>query len=188
MREKNWAKKSTPSPSSSFVTFCWHCCWQCWHCWYYMLILLKQSQTIFTVQPDLLNKCPLIVSQRESPIVSLIYEQPLMQVNWLSLGQLCLNPGYAYIDPLYSWLDQFESKPTFFFRFSHVKRRCEAQEMCGKSLNGLFRGITTQSQLVWSFESQSWVKVRVVKWCRKKWNEHGWMDGCVLRFMGLTPL
>ena len=63
----------------------------------------------------------------------------------------------------------------FFFRFSHVKRRCEAQEMCGKSLNGLFRGITTQSQLVWSFESQSWVKVRVVKWCRKKWNEHNLM-------------
>ena len=26
----------------------------------------------------------------------------------------------------------------------------------------------TQSQLVYSFESQSWVKVKVVKWCRKK--------------------
>ena len=33
----------------------------------------------------------------------------------------------------------------------------------------------TQSQLVWSFESQSWVKVKVVKWCRKKWNEHNLM-------------
>ena len=32
--------------------------------------------------------------------------------------------------------------------------------------------IKTQSQLVWPFESQSWVKVKVVKWCRKKWNEH----------------
>ena len=30
----------------------------------------------------------------------------------------------------------------------------------------------TQSQLVWSFESQSWVKVKVVKWCRKKWSFH----------------
>ena len=30
----------------------------------------------------------------------------------------------------------------------------------------------SQSQLVWSFESQSRVKVKVVKWCRKKWNEH----------------
>ena len=35
--------------------------------------------------------------------------------------------------------------------------------------------LTTQSQLVWSFESQSWVKVKVVKWCRKKWNEHNLM-------------
>ena len=32
-----------------------------------------------------------------------------------------------------------------------------------------------QSQLVCSFESQSWVKVKVVKWCRKKWNEHNLM-------------
>ena len=35
--------------------------------------------------------------------------------------------------------------------------------------------LKTQSQLVWSFESQSWVKVKVVKWCRKKWNEHNLM-------------
>ena len=136
MREKNWAKKSTPSPSSSFVTFCWHCCWQCWHCWYYMLILLKQSQTIFTIQPDLLNKCPLIVSQRESPIVSLIYEQPLMQVNWLSLGQLCLNPGYAYIDPLYSWLDQFESKPTFFLDFHMWNAGARHRRCVGRAWTG----------------------------------------------------
>ena len=33
----------------------------------------------------------------------------------------------------------------------------------------------TQSQLVWSFESQSWVKVKVVKRCRKRWNEHNLM-------------
>ena len=29
--------------------------------------------------------------------------------------------------------------------------------------------LKTQSQLVWSFESQSRVKVKVVKLCRKKW-------------------
>ena len=34
---------------------------------------------------------------------------------------------------------------------------------------------TTQSQLVWSFESQSRVKVKVVKWCRKKWFDHNLM-------------
>ena len=34
---------------------------------------------------------------------------------------------------------------------------------------------TTRSQLVWSFESQSRVKVKVVKWCRKKWNDHNLM-------------
>ena len=33
----------------------------------------------------------------------------------------------------------------------------------------------TQSQLVWSFESQSRVKVKVVKWCRKKWFDHNLM-------------
>ena len=33
----------------------------------------------------------------------------------------------------------------------------------------------TQSQLVWSFESQSRVKVKVVKWCRKKWFDHNQM-------------
>ena len=31
------------------------------------------------------------------------------------------------------------------------------------------------SQLVWSFESQSRVKVKVVKWCRKKWFDHNQM-------------
>ena len=34
---------------------------------------------------------------------------------------------------------------------------------------------TSQSQLVWSFESQSRVKVKVVKWCRKKWFDHNQM-------------
>ena len=33
----------------------------------------------------------------------------------------------------------------------------------------------TQSQLVWSFKSQSWVKVKVVKLCWKKWNEYNLM-------------
>ena len=33
----------------------------------------------------------------------------------------------------------------------------------------------SQSQLVWSFESQSRVKVKVVKWCRKKWFDHNLM-------------
>ena len=33
----------------------------------------------------------------------------------------------------------------------------------------------SQSQLVWSFESQSRVKVKVVKWCRKKWFDHNQM-------------
>ena len=33
----------------------------------------------------------------------------------------------------------------------------------------------TQSQLVWSFESQSRVKVKVVKLCRKKWFDHNMM-------------
>ena len=33
----------------------------------------------------------------------------------------------------------------------------------------------TQSQLVWSFESQSRVKLKVVKWCRKKWFDHNLM-------------
>ena len=32
-----------------------------------------------------------------------------------------------------------------------------------------------RSQLVWSFESQSRVKVKVVKWCRKKWFDHNQM-------------
>ena len=35
--------------------------------------------------------------------------------------------------------------------------------------------LTTQSQLVWSFESQNWVKVKVVTWCWKKWNKHNLM-------------
>ena len=33
----------------------------------------------------------------------------------------------------------------------------------------------TQSQLVWSFESQSRVKVKVAKLCRKKWFDHNMM-------------
>ena len=36
-------------------------------------------------------------------------------------------------------------------------------------------GHKSQSQLVWSFESQSRVKVKVVKWCRKKWFDHNQM-------------
>ena len=39
----------------------------------------------------------------------------------------------------------------------------------------LFNWYKTQSQLVWSFEFQSMVKVKVVKWCRKKWNGHNLM-------------
>ena len=35
--------------------------------------------------------------------------------------------------------------------------------------------LTTQSQLVWSFESQNWVKVKVVTRCWKKWNKHNLM-------------
>ena len=35
-----------------------------------------------------------------------------------------------------------------------------------------YNGLMSNSQLVVSFESQSWLKVKVVKWCRKKWNEY----------------
>ncbi len=35
-----------------------------------------------------------------------------------------------------------------------------------------YNDLMLKSQLVVSFESQSWLKVKVVKWCRKKWNEY----------------
>ena len=49
-----------------------------------------------------------------------------------------------------------------------------------RSLGDSFRSFIkkvnkSQSQLVWSFESQSRVKVKVVKWCRKKWFDHNQM-------------
>jgi len=36
----------------------------------------------------------------------------------------------------------------------------------------------TQSRLMSWYESCRWVKVKVVKWCRKKWNEHNLMYIC----------
>ena len=40
------------------------------------------------------------------------------------------------------------------------------------------RGVKTQSRLMSWYESCKWVKVKVVKWCQKKWNEHNLMYIC----------
>ena len=37
---------------------------------------------------------------------------------------------------------------------------------------------TTQSRLMSWYESCRWVKVKVIKWCQKKWNEHNLMYIC----------
>ena len=39
-------------------------------------------------------------------------------------------------------------------------------------------GVTTQSRLMSWYEYWKWVKVKVVKWCQKKWNEHNLMYIC----------
>ena len=38
--------------------------------------------------------------------------------------------------------------------------------------------LLTQSRLMSWYESCKWVKVKVVKWCQKKWNEHNLMYIC----------
>ena len=58
---------------------------------------------------------------------------------------------------------------------SHPRTLLHALPEVLKIILKLTTQLMAQSQLVWSFESQSRVKVKVVKWRRKKWNEHNLM-------------